>query len=204
MHDPSVKAVPFPGPTPVRGLRPPVSPLPRPLTSFVGRAREVETVCDLFRGGEVRLVTLTGPGGVGKTRLAIRIARELEAEYPDGAGFVPLSAIREVSQVGVGIAREFHVDQTYHFGEGDPLPPQLRGFHGLVVLDNFEHVIEASLVVARLLAESPGMRILVTSRQPLNIAGEHVFPVSPLPLPAARNDVNAVRSSSAVSVRAAT
>ncbi len=198
MHDPSVNAIPFPEPTPVRDLRLTVPAAPRPLTSFVGRAREVEAVCDLFRSGPARLVTLTGPGGVGKTRLAIRIAFELEAELPNGVGFIPLASIRDASQVGAGIARAFQVDQTFDIGEEGPLPPPLRGFRGFVILDNFEHVIAAATVVSRLLAGSPGMRILVTSRQPLNVTGERVFPVSPLPLPESGGDDDAMPLPAAV------
>jgi non-specific serine/threonine protein kinase len=159
------------------------APLPTQLTSFVGRQQEIAAVTELLRRLDVRLVTLTGPGGVGKTRLALRVASGMVEAFPDGVAFVSLAAISDPAHVASAIARAIEPAES-----GDRAPLQrltsvLRTVHVLLVLDNFEQVIEAAPFVAELLAGCPGLSVLVTSRAPLHISGEYEFPVEPMPVP---------------------
>ncbi len=157
--------------------------LPAPLTTLVGREREVAALRDVLLRPEVRLATLVGPGGVGKTRLALRTVAELDQEFPDGLWFVPLASITDPALVLPTVAQTIGVR-----GAGDrPLPERLASFLGgqtaLLVLDNFEQVLDAAPDLGALLGASPGVTILVTSRARLRIAGEQVVPVPPLALP---------------------
>ncbi len=117
--------------------------LPLPLTSFVGRVREIEAVADLVRRPGVRLVTLTGPGGVGKTRLAIRVATEIADEFPDGVWFVALAPIRDPSLVAATMAQTLGVQETATRTIEEGIREFLRERRALIVLDNFEHVLDA-------------------------------------------------------------
>jgi predicted ATPase/DNA-binding CsgD family transcriptional regulator len=157
--------------------------LPSPLTSFVGRRREIEQVSDLLQRADVRLVTLTGPGGVGKTRLAIQISANLAHKFPNGVGFVPLAAIVDSTLVLPTIARAL---ETPEAGER-PLLEHLTGFlksrQVLLVLDNFEQVVDAAPLMTELLTACPGLKVVVTSRITLHVSGEHEFPVPPLSVP---------------------
>ena len=159
------------------------APLSTPLTSFVGRVQEVEAVAALLREEEVRLVTLTGPGGVGKTRIALRVADALAVAYPDGVFFVSLASLTDPAQVVPTVAQVLDVQEM-----GDwPLPEQLanalRNREMLLVLDNFEHVVAAAPAIMVLLARCPGVRALVTSRSVLRVSGEHAVAEQPLALP---------------------
>jgi predicted ATPase/DNA-binding CsgD family transcriptional regulator len=157
--------------------------LPAPVTSLVGREREVEAVCTLLRQEEVRLLTLTGTGGIGKTRLALRAARDLLDTFPDGVCFVPLAPIRDPALVIATIARSFGIKETGERPLLDLLETFLREKRLLLLLDNFEQVVEAAVVLSDLLAACPHLKILVTSRAVLRIQGEQEFPVPPLALP---------------------
>jgi predicted ATPase/class 3 adenylate cyclase len=165
---------------PIRSLETP-SNLPVQRTSFVGREREVARVKELLRGPG--LLTLTGPGGSGKTRLALHAARVLLDDYPDGVFFVELAPITDPRLVPSTIA-----DSVGARAEGarpvlHTLRDHVRDREMLLVVDNFEQVLEASSVVADLLAAAPRMRILVTSREPLHVSGEQELTVPPMVLP---------------------
>jgi predicted ATPase/class 3 adenylate cyclase len=148
----------------------PRTSLPTPPTAFVGRERELADAGALLRSE--RLVTLVGPGGSGKTRLALRVAADAAGEFPDGAFWVPLQDLRDPGLVPNAIA--------YAVGAATGAVDHLRNRHALLVLDNFEQVAEAAPAIADLLAAAPAIRVLVTSREPLHVAAEHVYPVQPL------------------------
>ena len=157
----------------------PASRLPSAPTPLVGRRLEVAAVAASLRRDDVRLVTLTGPGGVGKTRLALAVAEELATELPDGVVFVDLAPVSDAALVADLIAESLDVAE----GEEDAVAAaahRLRGRSPLVVIDNFEHVLAAGPNVSALLAASSGLRILVTSRVPLRLSGEHEYPVPTL------------------------
>jgi predicted ATPase len=151
--------------------------LPEPLTTFVGREEDLSVLLDLLT--RHRLVTLTGPGGTGKSRLALHAAHELRAEYPDGAYFVDLAPIRDPGFVAPAVAQTLGVAAD---PGGDParaLASHLQERRLLLVLDNFEQVLAAAGLVNELLGAAGGLRILVTSRTPLGAHGEQEVPVPP-------------------------
>ena len=157
------------------------SPLPRPLSSFIGRQDVLAQARELL--GRHRLLTLTGAGGSGKTRLGIELAARVSGDFPDGAHFVALAAIRDPALVPSAIARSLGLQDP----QDVPLVQHLAGYlaerTALLVLDNFEQVLSGATVVADLLAAGTGTRIVVTSRAPLHLSGEQEFPVPPLPIP---------------------
>ena len=159
--------------------------LPAPLTALVGRDRETAEVAALLRREGVRLVTLTGSGGVGKTRLALRVAEEVADDFADGVAFVSLAPIRDAGFVASAIAQAMGVGETNDGSILERLRKSVRGRHALLVLDNFEHLLAAAPLVTDLLASCPPLKVLVTSRARLRVSGEHAFPVPPLMLPAA-------------------
>ncbi len=156
--------------------------LPAPVTPFIGRDRELRSLEAHIEREDVRLTTLTGPGGVGKTRLAIQLGYRAQTMF-DGVHFVPLAPIREPELVPGELAKALEVRR---FGSVDSLET-VRDFlaprRDLLILDNFEQVLEASTVVAQLLAECSLLKIMVTSRAPLQIRGEYEFYVQTLELP---------------------
>ncbi len=155
--------------------------LPDPVTSFVGRELEVEAVADLLRKDHVRLVTLTGPGGVGKTRLAVRLAGDLAADFEEVA-FDSLSSLRDPGLVVPTIAQALGVREVAGRPLLDTLTHALRPRHLLLVLDNFEQVVEAASDLTVLLAMCPRLTIVVTSRASLRVRAEYEYPVTPLPM----------------------
>jgi predicted ATPase/class 3 adenylate cyclase len=180
LHDLVIDGLPADFP-PVRTLRGGPAAFPAPRTSFIGRERELEEVAELL--GRSRLVTLTGPGGTGKTRLAIGVAAEAVARFRDGAFLVDLSAVTDPAVVPSKIATALGVRLDPLRAPGETLADHLREREALLVLDNLEQVIGSAEDVGRLLDDSPGLRVLATSRVPLRLSGEHEYRVEPLPLP---------------------
>ena len=157
--------------------------MPAPLTPLIGRLQEVAAACALLQRPEVRLVTLTGMGGVGKTRLALQVATELQERFVDGIYFVSLALVSDPRLVIPTIAQTLGIKEAGERPLVDLLQTCLRDRHLLVLLDNFEQVIAAVPELSNLLAVCPHLKILVTSRAVLHIHGEYEFPVPPLELP---------------------
>jgi non-specific serine/threonine protein kinase len=167
-------------------------PLPLPVSSFVGREQEAGLVLALLRQPGVRLVTLTGPGGVGKTRLAIRAAEVASRdEFANAATFVSLATVADSAQVVPTIARILGIRETGKRPQVDRLVDVLRDRHLLLVLDNFEQVVDAAPDLIGLLEACPHLTILATSRVSLNLTGEQVVTIQPLTLPPAGNRASA-------------
>jgi predicted ATPase/class 3 adenylate cyclase len=157
--------------------------LPVQASTFVGRDAELEQIRERLEDEAVRLLTLTGPGGTGKTRLALRVAAELIDRFDDGVFFVDLSADRDTPSVLADIARTIGVSETSGQSLLEDVRSRLLQQRVLLVLDNFEQVTASASTVVALLLESPGLKLLVTSREALHVRGEHLFSVPPLSLP---------------------
>ena len=157
--------------------------LPEPLSSFVGREDDIATIVDVMRQSHVRLVTLTGPGGVGKTRLAMRASKALEADYADGIAAVSLASVSDPGMVPPAIARALGVRDNVERAPLEQIANAIVDRELLIVLDNFEHVLEAVGCVPEILRAGPTTKVLVTSRERLRLAGEREIPIRPLPLP---------------------
>jgi hypothetical protein len=209
---------------PIITLERPTTNLPAQTTAFIGREREVAAVRDLLRRADARLVTLTGPGGTGKTRLSIQVAtallvsdspslvpqrempalplvglgnrvgspeqgRNVEAQpggeslFSNGVWFVNLAPISSPDLVASAIAQTLDVRETAGQPIHDLLKDYLREKRMLLLLDNFEQIVEAAPVIGELLATAPGLKVLVTSRMPLRLSGEREYAVPPLALP---------------------
>jgi predicted ATPase/DNA-binding SARP family transcriptional activator len=162
----------------------PASRLPAPPTRTFGRDQDRAAVSELLRRTEVRLVSLIGPGGVGKTRLALDVARALEPQFRDGGWFVSLAATARAEHVPSAIAQSVGVRPL----EGETLKAAVERFlapkSGLLVLDNFEHLLPAAPLIGELLAAAPALAVLATSREPLRLQAEHRYAVAPLQVPA--------------------
>ena len=161
----------------------PLRSLPSPATSFIGREAEVAAVCDLLKRADVRMLTLIGAAGVGKTRLALRVAAQLSSQFSDGLCFVALDQVSGVEVIHPALAQALNVQEEKEHSLFDQVKAALRDLSLLLILDNFERILPASLEVADLLAACPGLKVLVTSRVMLHIQAEHLFEVPPLPLP---------------------
>jgi transcriptional regulator with XRE-family HTH domain len=156
---------------------------PVQLTALSGRRQEIEEICQILRKTDTHLLTLTGPGGVGKTRLAIEAGQELLADFEDGVFFLLLSSLRDPALVAATLAKTLGLRETH----GRMLTRQIHDFlqnkHALLILDNFEHVLGAAPFLSSLLESAPALRIMVTSRAVLHLYGEKEYCVLPLDVP---------------------
>ncbi len=166
---------------PLRSIDARPNNLPTQLTSFVGREREQEEAGALLAAN--RLVTLTGPGGTGKTRLSLQVAANAAEDFPDGIFFVALETVREPILVPSRLAAAVGIAEPARRTASEVLEEWLAGKQVLFVLDNFEQVIDAGPLVADLLRVAPGLKVLATSRAPLHVSGEQEYPVPGLPTP---------------------
>ncbi len=164
--------------------------LPLQQTGFVGREKEVAAAKELLQRQDVHLVTVTGPGGIGKTRLAIQVASELLESFPGGIHFVPLSSLSDPGLIASVIVQTLGIGEAGGKSTLELLKENLRDSLWapmLLVLDNFEHLVPAAPTVAELLAVGFNLKIMVTSRAALRVYGEHEFPIPPLALPDLRS-----------------
>jgi predicted ATPase len=159
--------------------------LPVQRTAFIGREHEATVLRQLLSRVDVQLVTLTGPGGIGKTRLALQVAGDAAAEFPGGVCFVPLSAVSDRALITSTIAQALGVRETGNQSSQESLKEYVSGLDQpmLLLLDNFEHLVSAAPVITELLTTGPKLKVAVTSQAPLHVYGEHEFPVPPLALP---------------------
>jgi predicted ATPase len=175
---------------PARQAEPRPNNIPVQRTMFVGREKEAAAARELLLRPDVRLVTVTGPGGIGKTRLAVEVASGLAESFPGGIYFVPLSPLRDPALIVSAIVQTLGLREA---GGQSPLETLKKNLQDslrapmLFLLDNFEHLMEAATAVAELLVLGPHLKILVTSRAALHVYGEHEFPVPPLALPDSRS-----------------
>jgi predicted ATPase len=168
---------------PIKSLSPRPTNLPGQLTSFVGREHDLEEICRIVRQPGARLVTLLGPGGIGKTRLSIQVGFNLQDEYEDGVFFVALAPVSHTDGVLETIAQTLKVQESGEATLLEAVNAHLQDRHLLLVLDNFEQIIDAAPLVNQLLAASPYLKVVTTSREELMIYGEKVYSVAPLTLP---------------------
>ncbi|GAA1873841.1 DUF4062 domain-containing protein [Asanoa iriomotensis] len=159
------------------------TPLPVPPNALLGRDTEQRALTDLLTRDDVRLVTLTGPGGVGKTRLALQLGATLGPTFADGVAFADLSAVTDPDSVGMAIATSLNLWTMPNQSAIDNAVAYLRDRSMLLVVDNMEHLTDAATVISTMLDTCPRLRVLATSRVPLRLTGEHVFDVPPLEIP---------------------
>src|SRR5690349_21302508 len=157
--------------------------LPTQAPTLIGREQELGVAAALLRCPDVRLLTLTGVGGVGKTRLALQIATQVGESFVDGVSFVPLAPIRDASRVVPTIAQTLGFGEVRNTPAFEQLKRYLRDKCLLLLLDNFEQIVVTAPLLVELLLDCPGLKLLVTSRIVLHVRLEHELPVEPLVLP---------------------
>jgi len=157
--------------------------LPTELTPLLGREREISTLVQQFRSHDIRLITITGPGGVGKTSLALQVAHDSQDAFIDGVFFISLAAITDSTLIIPTIAHTLGVTESPNRLLLDSLKDFLRNKQALLLLDNFEQIISAAPLLSELLSACAELKMLVTSRETLRLRGEHEFPLAPLTLP---------------------
>lgn len=172
--------------------------LPLQVSEFIAREAELAAVRALLEDRRVRLVTLTGPGGTGKTRLGLQVAAEVIDHYTDGVFLVDLASVRDADAAFETILRDLDLSSARQGSPLQVLKSQLRERRMLLVLDNFEQVTTAAVGISDLLQHCPDLEVLVTSREALRLRGEHVFHVPPLALPDPRAPVTAIAAAEAV------
>jgi predicted ATPase/class 3 adenylate cyclase len=174
--------------------------LPPRLPELIGRDQDIAAVTELVSSPEISVVTLVGPGGTGKTRLSLAVAAEMLASFPDGVFFVDLSALGDPSLVIASIAQVLSLRETPGRSLEDSLSDHLSSKEMMLVLDNFEQVMEAASPLSSLLQGAEALKVVVTSREALRIAGERVVSVAPLELPSSGSDLAEVSGSPAVAL----
>ena len=176
--------------------------LPAAPNRTIGRTADIRTLTTRLRAGETRLLTLTGPGGVGKTRLALEAARAVAADFADGTGYVSLAAVERPADVAAAIISAFGIVPLPGESDEEAVERVLAAKHLLLVLDNCEHLLAAAPFIGRLPTTGPGVTVLATSREPLNVQPERVHPVRPLtlPMPGTETDLGALASVAAVAL----
>ena len=178
-----------------------VASLPVQVTSFIGREKEIDLLSTLLDGPAVRLLTLTGPGGIGKTRLVVRLCELLAERFADAMWFVPLAPLTDPENVGPAVASVLGVTAKPGVSLTDAVVRFLGGRNGLLVLDNFEHVQSAAPFLGLIVERCPDLRVVVTSRAPLVLASEHRFEVPTLPVPTSESTSNVASIADHAAVR---